>query len=435
MKTNLKAARQQVHDLKEARKTQLAKLDALLSIEGRELSADEKAQDAAAKKELAETNAKLEAAEEKLRLAEQINEAERGSSGIEVREAILDKPWDNDGEFYQAVAGASKPGAVIDPRLLAGPTGGSTGVPSDGGFFVGKDRSLKLLQAMETEAVLLPECDRIEISENSDGWEGPYIDETSRANGSRFGGVQVFRAAEADTVTAKKPKYALMDLRLEDMIGLTYMTERQLRDAAVTKQVVERAFASEFAFKTDDEIFRGSGVGQMQGWLNAPCKIEVAKETGQAADTVLYENVLKMWGRLPARLRTQSAWYVNQDVETIALPQMAQIIGAGGVPVYLPANGISGQGFGTLFGRPVKPLEYCSALGDVGDIVLAAPKEYLVIEKGGMQADESIHVRFLYNERAFRWVIRNNGASKWKSALTPFKGSSTISPVITLAAR
>ena len=53
-----------------------------------------------------------------------------------------------------------------------------------------------------------------------------YIDETSRANGSRWGGVQVFRGAEADQATAKKPKFGLWERRVTDMIALAYVTER-----------------------------------------------------------------------------------------------------------------------------------------------------------------------------------------------------------------
>jgi hypothetical protein len=58
-----------------------------------------------------------------------------------------------------------------------------------------------------------------------------YLDETSRATGSRWGGIQVYRAAEADSATAKKPQLGRWECRLEDIIGLAYITERLLRDA------------------------------------------------------------------------------------------------------------------------------------------------------------------------------------------------------------
>jgi hypothetical protein len=47
----------------------------------------------------------------------------------------------------------------------------------------------------------------------------------------------------------------------------------------------------------------------------------------------------------------------------------------------------------------------------------------------------SDHVRFIYGERTFRWTQRINGKTPWRSAVTPFKGSATVSPFVALAAR
>jgi hypothetical protein len=71
----------------------------------------------------------------------------------------------------------------------------------------------------------------------------------------------------------------------------------------------------------------------------------------------------------------------------------------------------------------------------VGDIILANLDEYRFIDKGAVESASSIHVAFLTDETAFRWVYRCNGAPFWNSALTPFKGGSTLSPLVTLATR
>jgi hypothetical protein len=60
----------------------------------------------------------------------------------------------------------------------------------------------------------------IDIGGDFDGLEYPYIDESSRVDGSRWGGVQVYRNAEAATVTAKQPKIGKGELRLEEITGL-----------------------------------------------------------------------------------------------------------------------------------------------------------------------------------------------------------------------
>ena len=115
--------------------------------------------------------------------------------------------------------------------------------------------------------------------------------------------------------------------------------------------------------------------------------------------------------------------------------EMSVAVGTGGVPVYLPATGASQSGYSTLFGRPVVPIEQCSTLGDAGDIILADMSQYWAIDKGGVNQASSMHVQFLTDETAFRATYRADYRPMWTSALTPFKGSNTLSPFITLAAR
>jgi HK97 family phage major capsid protein len=348
------------------------------------------------------------------------------------------------GSFLQAVANVAK-GGPPDPRLSQNPmiaaSGLNTSVGSEGGFLVRTDFSAALLDRAMEEAVLANRCTTIDIGDGSDGIELPYVDETSRATGSRWGGVQVYRRAEADTVTASKPKFGLLEIRLEDLMGICYTTDRAMRDATSLGQIIQKAFAAEFAFKVDDEIVRGTGAGQALGLLNSPALVSVAKETSQVAATLVAENVIKMRARLRPRNRANSVWYINQELET-QLPQMnikiKNVAGSenvGGFGVYMPANGLSGSQYDTLFGRPIIPIEQCEALGTKGDILLCDLGEYLLIRKGALETQESIHVRFLYGENTFRFTYRINGAPAWKAPLTPYKGSATQSPFITLDTR
>src|SRR4030095_9181589 len=303
------------------------------------------------------------------------------------------------------------------------------------------DFSTALLSRAMEASVLANRCTTIDIGENSDGIELPYIDESSRVNGSRWGGVQVFRRAEADTVSATKPKFGLLEIRLEDLMGLCYTTDRAMRDATSLGQIIQTAFASEFSFKVDDEIVRGTGVGQCLGVLNSSALITQAAEGSQTADTVVAENVIKMRARLRARNRPNMAWYINQEVEpqlplmVVKIKNVAGTENVGGAPIYMPANGLSVQGFDTLFGKPLIPIEQASAVGAVGDIMALDLTDSLLIRKGALETAESIHVRFLFGENTFRFTYRINGAPAWKTALTPYKGASTLSPFVTLAAR
>jgi HK97 family phage major capsid protein len=115
---------------------------------------------------------------------------------------------------------------------------------------------------------------------------------------------------------------------------------------------------------------------------------------------------------------------------------MSIAVGTGGIPVYLPAGGLSTTGYGTLMGRPVIPIEQCAALGTVGDIILADMSQYWEINKGPVQSASSIHVAFTTDQSAFRATLRDDYRPMWLSALTPFKDTTkTLSPFVTLATR
>jgi hypothetical protein len=58
-----------------------------------------------------------------------------------------------------------------------------------------------------------------------------------------------------------------------------------------------------------------------------------------------------------------------------------------------------------------------------------------MIDKGPIQAASSMHVRFLTDEMTYRWVLRLDGNIWWKTSLQAFKGTTTYSPIVTLATR
>jgi HK97 family phage major capsid protein len=343
------------------------------------------------------------------------------------------QPFNSLGEQLVAIVQAGM-GHAPDPRLFAGPSGASANVGVDGGFLIQKDFVPELMKAGFESGALASRCSKHEVSANSDGLEVPYVNETSRATGSRWGGVQVYRRPEAETVTATKPKIGLWEVRLEDLMGLAYLTDRLSQDAPAMEGVFREAFVDEFGFVLDDEIFRGSGVGRCLGVLNAGAMVSIAKEAGQLAKTIQFENVSKMFAAVLPRSKANGAWFINTEINP-QLQQMQVGTGTTGQLVYMPPGGVSGAQYATLFGRPIIEIEQASALGDVGDIAFLDLSQYKLVSKGGIQQEESIHVRFIYGEKTLRWLTRVNGAPKLKTSITPYKGAQALSPFVTLAAR
>ena len=334
------------------------------------------------------------------------------------------------GEQLMAAYRAAMPGGKVDERLTTRAASGlNESTPSDGGFLVQQDFVTELLKRTYETGILASKVKKIPISTNANGMKINAIDEDSRANGSRWGGVQTYWEGEADELTASKPKFRQMELSLKKLTGLCYATDELLQDAAALEAVIRQAFAEEFGFKIDDAILSGSGEGEPLGILNSGAIVTVAKEASQT-DTITVENLIKMWNRLWSRSRANAVWYINQELEPYLYT-----LKIGDKPVYIPAGGLSEKPYGTLFGRPVVPIEQCSAAGEVGDIILADIGQYLLIDKGGIKSASSIHVRFLYDENVFRFIYRVDGKPIWTKPLTPYKGSATVSPFVTLAKR
>ena len=325
-------------------------------------------------------------------------------------------------------------GGATDPRLIRAPSGMGETDPSGGGFLVQTDFAQTVMQRMYDIGELLQRTGRIQLSTNANAIKIPGIDEQSRANGSRWGGVRAYWVGEGDALTASAPKFRWIELDLKKLGALWYVTDELLADASVLTGIANTAFAQEMGFMLEDSIFRGTGSGMPQGFISAAATIVVPPEKGQATKTILYQNLLNMWARMWARSRLNAVWFINQDVEPQLLA-VNQVIGTAGVPVYLPPGGISEKPYATLFGRPVIPLEYCDTLGNSGDIVLADMSQYLVADKAAMQQASSIHVRFIYDEMTFRLTYRVDGQSAWHTALTPAPGTNTKSPFIVLANR
>lgn len=334
------------------------------------------------------------------------------------------------GEQLLAAYRAAAPGGKVDERLTTRAASGlNETTPSDGGFLVQQDFVTELLKRTYETGILASKVKKIPISTNANGLKINAVDEESRANGSRWGGVQTYWEGEAEALTASKPKFRQMELSLKKLTGLCYATDELLQDAAALEAVIRQAFAEEFGFKIDDSILSGSGTGEPLGILNSGAVIKVDKEKDQT-DIIKVENLIKMWNRLWSRSRANAVWYINQELEPYLYT-----LKIGDKPVYIPAGGLSEKPYGTLFGRPVVPLEQCSAAGDVGDIILADVGQYLLIDKGGVKAASSIHVRFLYDENVFRFIYRVDGKPIWNKPLTPYKGSASVSPFVALAKR
>jgi HK97 family phage major capsid protein len=303
---------------------------------------------------------------------------------------------------------------------------------ADGGFTVMPEFSNKILDRVYAND-LFGRTDNYTVTGNNMTFLANA--ETSRATGSRRGGVQGYWMGEGGTITKSKPTFREVTLKLMKLGAVCYLTQELIDDGGTAlEQYVSKCIADEFNFLIGDSLINGTGVGQPLGILNAPSLISVTKEGGQGADTIQPENIVKMEARFYAPNNGNSIWLKNQDINP-QLHLMTLGIGAAGQVVYMPPGGLSGSQYATLMGRPMLDTEFNATLGDQGDLIKADMGQIISISKGGMVQAVSVHVEFLTDQMALRFTMRLN-ARPWESApITPFKGTNTQSNFVTLEAR
>ena len=348
------------------------------------------------------------------------------------------------GEQLQAVYLAGLPGrqAATDNRLVAmqkkqsalKQTGMSEGVPADGGFLVQQDFASELFKLAHSDGEFLTRVKKVPIGPTANGLIMNAIAETNRGTGTRWGGMQGYWLAEAGVKTPSHPTFRRMEWNLRKLAVLCWATDELLQDTVALGSIITQAASEEIRWLTEEAIMNGLGGGQPVGIMGHPSLVTVPAEPLQAPTTIVFENILNMYARRWSGSWSNMVWFINQDIEPQLLALNAAV-GAGGQMVYMPPGGISQAPYATLYGKPVIPSEHTATLGTTGDICLFDLGQYLLIDKGGVQAASSIHVNFVYDETCFRFVYRVDGQPLWNAQLTPANSALTQSPFVVLAGR
>lgn len=372
-------------------------------------------------------------------------EATRAGASVEVPDGqiqVVDNTRDapthgfrSFGEFAMACVAASGSGAQVDSRLQIGAAStapgsyGNTTTGADGGYLVPPEFSQAIVQTAYNEnQSFVPLTDNTPVSGNSMTFP---VDETTPWGSS---GIKAYWTEEGGASTESKGKFDPATLRLKKLTALVPLTEEMLADTSALASYVQRKVPEAIAFKTNEALWSGSGAGKPKGYYSASgLLVSVAKETSQAADTIVAQNISKMRARMSARSWRNAIWCINND----ALPQLDSLVYATGATngvIYKPEGGR--YGYGTLLGRDVMVTDFNETVGDKGDIVLVDWSMYRTITKaGGMETATSMHFWFDRGLTAFRTLFRIDGQPSIQAPVTPNKGSNSLSPIVTLDAR
>jgi HK97 family phage major capsid protein len=346
---------------------------------------------------------------------------------VEVTLDEADRDFRSDGEFFKAVMTAAQYPSRTDPRLLSRKvegraTGMSEGVPAEGGYLLSPTLAAKFIEPMWKTGQIMSRVAHDPVGPNSNSIIYNGVDETSRVNGSRKGGITTYWLDEGSTITGSKPKFRQVEIKLRKITALCYATDEQLQDTVNLESWLNRAVPDELRFAAEDAVIEGLGGGQAVGIMSSPSLISVLRTD---ANKVLYADVYNMWARRYVGV-SDYVWLVNQDV----MPQIYAFALSGALNTAVFSY--SPDGSVRMFGVPVLEVEYCQSMGTAGDILLCSLSQYQTIDRGGVNSASSMHVAFITAEMAFRFIYRFGGAPLWESAVTPLHGSNTVSPFVAL---
>ena len=135
------------------------------------------------------------------------------TGGLKVTKDESEHGFPSFGEQLKAIKMAALQPGNVDPRLLAindkamKATGASEITGADGGFLVQQEFAKEQLGRIYNTGAILSRVKQRAIGANANGIVINVIDETSRATGSRFGGVRAYWLNEGGTKTKSKPSY------------------------------------------------------------------------------------------------------------------------------------------------------------------------------------------------------------------------------------
>lgn len=352
----------------------------------------------------------------------------KSSLYADVSQIRSEGPFSTLGEQLREIVRAARfSGNGPDERLVkinemherASTLGGSEMVPSDGGFLIQPEFSGEIVRRMYNTGDIFKLCTQFGIK-GSNAFSFPQFDEGSRQNGSRLGGIQTYWVNEAQEVKppasiigiekSLKPTFNKTVITAEKLAGFLYLTDELDKDTDALGSWATYAFSQELMFAVENCIINGTGAGQPLGVMKAPCLLSIAKESGQAAGSVVSANFGKMLAAFWAKSYNSSGAIViyNQQLLT-QLTSLTTVVGAAGSESNLWQWAPFGDEPDRLGGFPAFMSEYCQNPGTPGDIILADFSRYALAIREMMRAEVSIHLRFLQDENAFRFIMRIGG--------------------------
>lgn len=321
---------------------------------------------------------------------------------------------------------------LSDPRMVFQPGGGmqaiATGnIPSDGGFSVPTQYVAEWMDSSLENEIVRPLATVWPMTAPSR--KVPGVDGSNHTS-TLFGGFAGGWYNEGEELDLENIKLRMITIAARKLGILSEVSNELLSDGLSYNAQLSKAIVAAIGWYLDYGFLNGNGASAPLGAINAACTITITKELNQPAATINYDNLLKMFARMPAHLMKEAVWVANSS----CIPQLGKLsiaIGTGGS--HIPVMTESAGEFKILT-RPVKFTEKVPTLGTKGDIGFYAFSQYAVGLRQEMSLDKSSHVGFTRDTSHYRGILRGDGMPMWDQAMTP-KNGTAMSPFVVLETR
>ena len=325
-------------------------------------------------------------------------------------------------------------------------------IPSEGGFLVPEVLRSDVLMLSLESAIVRPRATVIQM--DSLRVPLPSIDDTSHSS-SVFGGVIGYWTEEGAALTASAPSFARVVLEAKKLTAYTTIPNELLQDTVTPLDTWFNKFFPQAIAWFEDVAFIGSattgtGVGEPQGFLNAPAAVRVPVTLDY---TITFNDIAKAYSRMWPPALKNAVWLCSPDV-LVQLLQLAMtgnntISGSASYTTVAPplwlesmqAQDSPGGGNGDgvsyrLMGRPLivsekMPSGSSGNTTTPGALTFVDLSYYLLGDRQTMQVASSDQYLFANDLMAYRIIERLDGRFWLQSAITPENGSTnTLSPLV-----
>lgn len=258
------------------------------------------------------------------------------------------------------------------------------GVDSAGGFTVPEDYQTELIRKIATAATIRSRARVAQTSRDIAKW--PKVQYTT--DDEYTSGVRLTWTGESPaSATAHRvtdPSFGLYSIPVHTAMASLPLSNDLIEDSAFDVAGVSSDLLSEaFILGENDAFLNGNGISRPMGLLTQVNGDGPSSVISGHATLIQADELLGLWGALPAQYESNAAWLFNKSTE-LAIRQLTDSGGQYIWPIYQAVGGF-GPAPRELLGFPVMRDEF---IPDVGagtfPIIFGDMRGYLVLDRVGL---------------------------------------------------